>query len=175
MRPVTPAAEVMTILSGRTRETSRALRGDDARWPQAMPRVGERILVTQSPCARDASLRALSKEVRGKKSRSGRARVPSVASYPRTVSGAIRTVRDTCSTTGSHGSYLSDPYVVSLPLRWIAHFRGQGRGQGGAPGLIPSHGWQPWHSRGRLRVGWARPMPSGATLKARNPGIFEEY
>ena len=32
-----------------------------------MPRVGERILVTQSPCARDASLRALSKEVRGKK------------------------------------------------------------------------------------------------------------
>ena len=36
------------------------------------------------------------------------------------------------------GSYLSDPYVVYLPLRWIAHFRGQGRGQGGAPGLIPS-------------------------------------
>ena len=63
-----------------------------------MPRVGERILVTQSPCARDASLRALSKEVTEKESRGGRARVPSVASYPRTVSGATRTVRDTCST-----------------------------------------------------------------------------
>ena len=34
-----------------------------------MPRVGERILVTQSPCARDASLRALSKEVTEKESR----------------------------------------------------------------------------------------------------------
>ena len=52
-----------------------------------MPRVGERILVTQSPCARDASLRALSKEVTEKESRGGRARVPSVASYPRTVYG----------------------------------------------------------------------------------------
>ena len=156
----------MTILSGRTRETSRALRGDDARWPQAMPRVGERILVTQSPCACDASLRALSKEVTEKESRSGRARVPTVDIYLRPMRGAIGLLCDSRLPAEKCPVPPLNRVRISLPFSKGAHFGGCDGGQGHAPELIPSRGWPCWHSCRRCWVAWVTTVLLGATGKA---------